>query len=261
MNTRLLLPTTVLASFAAGLSAHAAVNFNGTAYTQNFDTLGTGSVNWTNNSTLPGWYAHQSATNNAPATLNAPLATGTGTGSGSKGNWFNFGNGTDRALGGSPATATGAITYGVALTNTTGATITSFELSFDWERWFNADISVNQTPTFAYSTDATALTAGTYVDVPSASVTYTRPDPVLPEVWFSSPDVASRSITVTGINWAPGSQLWLRWQDVNEGGGDHGVGIDNVVFTTTAIPEPSSYAILLAGVTAGAVTLRRRRKG
>ncbi len=250
---------TVLASalgfacLATGLAAQ--VSFTG-SYSQNFDSLGAGAVTWTNNSTLPGWFAHQASGNQAPTTLNAPLAAGTGTGSNSKGLWFNFGSGSDRALGGSPAGGTGAITYGVALTNNTGATITQFNLSFDWERWFDSDITVDQTLTFAYSLDATSLTSGTFTSVSSASVTYSTPQGS--QVWAENPLVVSRSISITSINWAPGGTLWLRWQDVNEADGDHGVGIDNV--SISAIPEPASAALLLSGFAAAAVGLRRRRR-
>jgi hypothetical protein len=254
MKSSLPRASTLLAALASAATLSGAVNFTGT-YSQNFDSLGTGAVAWTNNSTLPGWHLHQSATNGAPGTLNAPLAAGSGTGTNSKGFWFNFGSGSDRALGGSPAGGTGTLTYGVALTNSTGATITQFDLSFDWERWFDADISVDQTLTFAYSLDATSLTSGTFTSVSSASVTYSAPQGS--QLWAASPLVASRSITVTGIEWAPGATLWLRWQDVNEGGGDHGVGIDNV--SLTAIPEPSSAALLFSGFAAAAVALRRRR--
>src|SRR5262245_46627191 len=90
-------------------------------YTQNFDTLpASGSVTWTNNSTIPDWFHAR---------------TGTGTtivandGSSNAGNLYSYGTGTatDRALGsiGSGNAAIGNMFWGYRLHNDTGATITS----------------------------------------------------------------------------------------------------------------------------------------
>lgn len=247
----------ILAGVLAYLSAPAAVSYDGGLYTQTFDSLGSGAVTWTNNSTLAGWYAHQSAGASVPSSLNAPLAAGTGTGSGSKGYWFNFGNGADRALGGSPASGTGTISYGVALTNNTGSTLTGFDLSFDWERWFTADISSTQNLRLSYSTDATSLTTGAYTEIPAGLLTYTAPGGST--VWLASPEVQPRSVSVSGISWAPGTRLWLRWQDINESGGDHGTGIDNVSFSADGSSTPPPAATVQLGPWSGAITTTTAR--
>ncbi len=48
------------------------------------------------------------------------------------------------------------------------------------------------------------------------------------------PNNAVRDIehTVTGINWAPGAELWIRWRDTL--GAHDGIAIDNVRFTASA---------------------------
>ena len=230
----------------------------GGQYTQNFNSLGTEAVSWTNNSTLDGWYLHQSASGGStPAQLNEPLAPGSSSNSNSKGFWFNFGTDSDRAIGGSPGGSTGTMHYGVALTNNTGGTLTEMTIAFDWERWFLADASASapQNMSFHWSTDATSLTSGTYTEVSDALLTFTAVPPSADRLWLATPEVYARDFTVTGIDWQDGETLWLRWQDINEPGGDHGVGINNVQFS--AIPEPSS--VLLSSLVCFIALLRRRR--
>jgi hypothetical protein len=45
---------------------------------------------------------------------------------------------------------------------------------------------------------------------------------------------ANPSDTITGISWAPGQTLWLRWTDINDASNDDGLGIDNLSFSATA---------------------------
>jgi alkaline phosphatase D len=256
MNPRLS-PLLLLLLGMLAAPARAALPYAGGDLLETFDSLpATGDVAWANNHTLPGWFAHQSATGLPPATLRAPLATGTSTGSNSKGHWFHFGTTADRALGGSPAGGTGIHSYGLALTNTGGATLASFTLSFDWEQWFVADIGEAQNLRLAYSTDATSLTTGTWTEIPAALLTLTAGGP---QVWLAAPQVFPRSVTVTGLAWGPGEKLWLRWQDINESGGDHGVGIDNVAFRAEPAsgpppPPPPPAATVTLGPWSGAVT-------
>ena len=103
-----------------------------------------GSATWTNNSTLPGWYHAR---------------TGTGTtivandGSSNAGNLYSYGTGTatDRALGsiGSTNAAVGNIFWGILLTNNTGATITTLDVTYTGEQWRNSAAAA-QTAVFSY---------------------------------------------------------------------------------------------------------------
>src|SRR2546428_8920706 len=117
----------------------------GTPITQNFDTLpASGSATFTNDVTLPGWYSAR---------------TGTGTtivandGSSNVGNLYSYGTGTntDRALGtvGSGGATAGNFFYGIRLTNNTGSTITSLDVSYVGEQWRNSAAAA-QTVAFSY---------------------------------------------------------------------------------------------------------------
>src|SRR5690242_12657653 len=103
----------LLLSLAAPSFAQVSLTTLDSPYTQNFDALpASGSVTWTNNSTIPGWY---------------DARTGTGTtivandGSSNAGNLYSYGTGTatDRALGslGSGNAAIGNLFHGVRLAN------------------------------------------------------------------------------------------------------------------------------------------------
>jgi hypothetical protein len=66
-------------------------------------------------------------------------------------------------------------------------------------------------------------------------------------------------VTITGLNWAPGTDLWVRWSDPQVAGADHGLAIDDFSFSATGVPEPASLGLLAA---AGAPLLAgRRRRG
>ena len=62
-------------------------------------------------------------------------------------------------------------------------------------------------------------------------------------------------------NWAAGDTLWVRWVEKNDAGNDHGLAIDNLsIQTVSAVPEPGTYAMLLAGLGVVGIAARRRVK-
>src|SRR6266508_2439848 len=113
---------------SSALTIGGSITALGTPLTENFYALastGTGIV-WTDNSTIPGWYSSRTTYNS-------------GTGSSNTGALYSFGVAginpvTERALGSVGSSGTGTVYWGVKLTNNTGATITSLDVSYIGEQ-------------------------------------------------------------------------------------------------------------------------------
>jgi hypothetical protein len=231
-----------LALMLLGLIANAQVLMTTTgSYYQDFNTLiNTGSGTWSDNSTLPSWWANRTGTGTTIAA---------GTGSINTGNLYSFGatSATDRALGslGSGNVAAGNFAYGVQLQNNSGATITQLSVSYMGEQWRDggAATPAPQTVAFYYKispalitttdpnsnaswTAVTTLdfTSPTYVNLTSGNLL----DGNLPanRVFFGAVSIPSLSIPT-------GSYIMLKWDDPNQTGNDHGLAIDSVTISWT----------------------------
>src|SRR5262245_17057251 len=126
----------------------------GVPITENFDALastGTG-IAWTDNSTIPGWFSTR-------ATYNS------GTGSSNTGALYSFGVAgtnpvTDRALGSVASGGTGTIYQAARLTNSTGATITSLDISYVGEEWRNGGNTTPHTLALQYQVANAGVVTG-----------------------------------------------------------------------------------------------------
>ncbi len=246
-----------------GLSAAAlgqvSISAPGQIYSQNFDTLastGTTSLTWANNSTLQGWSLFNSA--NAAITTYTP-----GNGSSNTGAFYSFGSSgsSERALGGVGSNnLSGWIA--LALSNTSGAALNGFSLSFDGEQWRNGGNATAQSMALEYGFGS-SFTGVTWT-APGSDFDWTSPVATTSAAAVDGNTaglVANRGGSISSATWAAGETLWIRWVETNNTGNDHGLAIDNVSVTAgTAIPEPSTYAMIFGGLTLGLVALRRYRR-
>ncbi len=174
------------------------------------------------------------------------------------------------ALDGTPA---GRAYIGLQLINDTGKTLDSFTITYDGEQYrdagttpqdgFDLQWSLSATAAGWMSSNAATPGPGDFYfgvnGVDRGAFAFNDPDPS--KRAFLAPkdtatagalngnDAANRvadiTHTVSGINWAPGAELWIRWRD--QIGVHDGIAIDNVRFSATAVPEPSSLMLLAIG--------------
>ena len=256
------------ATLLTALPALAQINIAtpATTYSESFDgLLATGATNtWTNNSTVAGWSAF--------TYTNLPIATyAAGNGSGTTGAIYSFGTDAERALGGlasantywgtpGPVAGTVAGYIALALVNGSAVAYDSFTIGFRGEQWRNGGNITAQTMVleFGFGASFTAVTTWT---APGGNFNWVSPVATATAAIIDGNTtglVAGKGGTVS-TNWAPGSTLWVRWIENNDLSNDHGLAIDNVSFSVTAVPEPTTYALLLAGL--GVVLFLARRRG
>ena len=240
------------------------------------------------NFSIPGWYLWHSVSATEGG-FNGRQRMRISTGSSNTGSFYSFGGSgsTERSLGdvGSttiatnptvtpPAVPDSRILTGLRLTNTTGTTLTDFTMTFDGEQWRDGGrTGATETMTFQYQVGATAVQdAAGWITPAGTPSTQATPNPVggsngswVSPVQNNSTTAAAVdgnttglvdniTVTVSGLNWAPGTDLWLRWFDEQVSGNDHGMSIDNVQFV--AVPEPATIGLLAMG----AVGLLGRRR-
>jgi uncharacterized protein len=288
MSRKLLL---ALAVGSLASVARAAVSYDtaGSTYGQNFDSLpntpqnaslGNSPVGWTDDSTapnagnfsIPGWYLyHPVIQTEGGANGHQRMRIGAGTGNtGAFMSWGPSGS-TNRGLGmlssNTLAAGPGATPpdnfesyYGLRLTNNTGQTLGDFRLTFAAEQWRDGGTtttwSVAQSLTFDYKVNAASIQDTGFIEVPALTFTSPRFGATAGTAYDGDAPENRQNfdVTVSGLSWAPGEDLWLRWTDLNDTGNDHGLGIDDLSFSATAaVPEPGTLSALAA------VAMLRRR--
>ncbi len=257
----------------------------GSTYSQNFDSLpitpqntslGASPTGWTDDNSAPGsgnfsivgWYLyHPMSQSEGGANGHQRMRIGAGTAN--TGAFMSFGasGSTDRALGDvgsttlaanpmAPATGT-PIYWAMRVTNDTGQTLDSFTVSYFGEQWRDGNNTTPEAITVAYSNAATT-DATNWADQTAVNPDFTS----IPSLTFNPPvttnndaavdgNVAGRSAsalsaTITGLNWAAGTDLWIRFNEPQVTGNDDGLGIDDVTFSASAtvVPEPASVVLM-----------------
>ena len=199
----------------------------GTAYTQNFDGLASGTSTVLTGS-LAGWSIVESGSNSNTSYV-------ADNGNANAGNTYSYGTtgSTDRALG---ALASGSLEsrWGSRFVNNTGVAISELAIAYTGEEWrigFANRGTLDQI-TFQYSTNATSLSTGTWVSV--NALTYSSTDitgTAGVRDGNSSAYRTSISNVISGLNIPAGGTFWIRFTDENIAGTDDGLAIDDFSLT------------------------------
>ncbi|MCM2274080.1 MAG: hypothetical protein NDI75_04705 [Candidatus Didemnitutus sp.] len=189
-------------------------------------------VPWTDNVTFTGWYAQFDLTG-TPATYRI-----SNTPSNNQIQQFrNAASATDGALGGRAADTAGPIYYAVRLRNTTGVTLRTFTLRYALEQWSRSTATITNSFTVTFRLgDPANLQDGFWAPLQYAATdapSFDGTEATTLNGSFAANRTVSQTLTVGGLAWEPGTDLWIRFQDANDGGIDHGIALDDVVFTAS----------------------------
>jgi len=211
-----------------------------TPYTQDFDTLAyTGTTStWTNNSTLPGWYAQRET----PTTTFPINVYRISYGSDTTGALYSFGitNTQERALGSIASGNTYTIYYGVRLRNNTNYAITALDVAYTGEQWRQGGNTSQHVLAFAYRVGDTVddLIGGTWTSASALNFVSPITNSGAITGALNGNDPANRRELSATLNVLilPGQEIMLRWMDINDAGNDHGLAIDDLSVTPRSQP-------------------------
>jgi DNA/RNA endonuclease G (NUC1) len=217
---------------SADTSTAVSISSFGTAVTQDFNSLVSSGTGTLAANTPAGWGFSESGTN-------ANTSYTAGTGSGTAGDTYSFGSAavpSDRALGQLRSGTLISILGGTFQNNASG-TITSLNIAYTGEQWRLGATgrTVGERMDFQYSTNATSLTTGTWIDVNALDFT----PPVTAGTVGALDGNANHvllSSNITGLNITAGSTFWIRWTDVDASSSDDGLAIDDFSITASGVP-------------------------
>lgn len=256
-----LLAGAALTLVSAPALAQTPVSLGSTTYTQDFNTL---AASGSSNSALPaGWALREQGT----STVGKDNLYAAGTGSSNQGNTYSFGGAgsSDRALGTLTSGTATPLQFGAFFTNNLGGTIESISLDYFGEQWRLSNAGADKL-TFEYSTDATALSNGTWTTFSLLDFASILNNGSSAGTALNGNLAANRDeifATITGLSIADGGHFAFRWTDLDVGASDQGLGIDDLTFTaglqaTSPVPEPAAWAMMIGGFGLAGGALRRR---
>jgi autotransporter-associated beta strand protein len=159
-------------------------------------------------------------------------------GSSTQGALYSYGpsGSTDQAIG-SIASGTNIGAFGVEITNNTGSTISSVDISYLGEFWRSSTVTQNIL-TFFYQVGPSG--SGNYLsdsnDIPLSALNLVGPAPVASNgALDGTTNNATFSSSIANLNWANGTSLYLAWRDTNDTGNDAGLAVDNFSLTPHAL--------------------------
>lgn len=238
----------LLASIPSFGFSQIAITDLGAVYSQNFDSL----ANTGTSSTTPhGWQFLETGTN-----ANTTYAADNGTAN--SGNTYSYGStgSTERAFGTLQSGSLNAV-IGASFSNNSSSVITSITINYSGEEWRLAVINRTDQLDFQYSTNATSLGSGTWVDVneldfvtPNTSATVGALD------GNNSANKTQKSFTITNLSISPGSTFYIRWTDLNISGNDDGLAIDDLTmsFNGSTLPPCTTPTAQPNSLTFGTIT-------
>ena len=261
----------------------AQINYGGGTYFENFNTIfntdGTGTAVLGTGGAAPGpqgaiptlttWQAER-LTGTGTGTF-ALFADWGGSGASANGRLYSYGlpASSERALGAN-ATANTTVGFGTWFVNTSSDTFGSVTLSFDREIWRTQAVATDQSLAFSYGFASGGIGTGNFI-TNGLMTAYAALNATSPSFYASlyagvsgftdpSTNMVPVSATITGLNWAPGDSLFIRWNDTLDVGSNAGIAIDNLdMKTTVVVPEPSCGAIVGLGIAAVALLRRKTR--
>ncbi len=212
------------------------ISFTG-SYTQDFNTLS----NSGQSSTLPaGWLMYETGGN-------ANTMYSASDGSSNSGDTYSFGttSSTERAFGGLRSSNL-VPTIGAIISNNTGGTLTSFQITYTGEQWRLGATGRSDKLDFQYSLTATSLSNGTWIDVDGLDfIAPVSSGTVGALNGNATGNRTTLTYVINGLSIPAGAKFMICWLDADAAGADDGLGIDDVSFSLGCTP-PSNQPTALS---------------
>ena len=235
----------------------AALSYSGGTYTQDFNGLpndasnavqvfgsvlepNKGPIDFTGNVTgatnLDGWQLANPNGNNMTTEFRSQDGS---LGSSSGRGVISFGaNGSSQRALGALSTSAQVSSFGLVLTNNTSTTFTGFNLSFSGQHWRRGDVTTPDQLAFSFGVAndiaGTLIPSSRFVFSGNQTSGYSSIGGT--QVAVDGSDASHKlpvNNLVSGIKWAPGQNLVLRWNAQDITGQDDGLAIDNLSFAAT----------------------------
>lgn len=214
----------LLTSLSFGQTPISLIGIN-VPYTEDFSGMGA-----TETAFIPGWTAINVANG-------AALTMAVTNGVANSGNVYNVGaTGSEERAFGTLADGTTIPALGAVFTNNTGGTVSKISIQARMEQWRESGNALaDETIAFSYSFDATSLNTGTWTSVTALDLkeklTTVNTNNAVNGNLASNYTLLSNIIT--GLNWANGTNLWIKWTDTNDAGSNGLYAIDNFIISVS----------------------------
>jgi hypothetical protein len=214
----------LLATLSFGQTSISLIGVN-VPYSEDFSGMGSTQTDF-----IPGWTAINVANG---ATLTMAVSDGTS----SIGNVYNIGaNGSEERAFGTIGDGSTVPALGAVFTNNTGSTVSKIAIQTRMEQWRESgNAAINETIAFSYSFDATSLDSGTWTTITALDLKekLTAATTNLAVNGNLLANYTNMANIITGLNWANGTNLWIKWADTNDSGSNGMYAIDNFIISVS----------------------------